>query len=83
MDRDLGYTEYWGGLEGLTKTPSQGAATHVYAAFDPALQTHNGAYLCNSQVCPLEKVRPWARDPIEAEMLWQLSERIVGQKFDY
>ena len=83
MDRDLGYADHWAGFEGHLKTPSKGAATHMYAAFDPTLRQHNGAYLCDSQVHPLEKVRPWARDPIEAEMLWKLSEDIVGQTFQY
>ena len=83
MDRDLGYTDYWNGFEGLMKTPSEGAATYVYAAFDPSLQKHNGAYLANSQVQPPEKIRSWARDPVEAELLWKLSEQIVGQKFEY
>lgn len=62
------------------KNASEGAATHVYAAFDPSLKDHNGAYLVDSQVWPVEKVRPWARDPVEANMLWKLSEEIVGQK---
>ena len=83
MDRDLGYADYWGGFEDLIKNASEGVATHVYAAFDPSLIEHNGAYLVDSQVMPLEKVRPWARDPVEAEMLWKLSEEIVGQKFSY
>ncbi|KAL8962585.1 MAG: hypothetical protein Q9193_001027 [Seirophora villosa] len=67
MDRDLGYTDYWGGFESLRKNASEGAATHVYAAFDSSLKHHNGAYLVDSQVWPVEKVRPWARDPVEAE----------------
>ena len=83
MDRDIGYTETWGGFEGLLKNSSEGTATHVYAAFHPSIQKHNGAYLVDSRVEPLEKVRPWARDAIEAEMLWKLSEDIVGQKFEY
>lgn len=83
MDRDLGYTDHWDGFKNQMKTSSEGAATHVYAAFDPELRQHNGAYLCDSQVHPLEKVRAWARDAIEAEMLWKLSEEIVGQRFEY
>lgn len=83
MDRDLGYADYWGGFEGLMKNASEGAATHVYAAFDSSLTEHNGAYLVDSQIWPVEKVRPWARDPVEADMLWKLSEEIVGQKFSY
>ncbi|KAL9027541.1 MAG: hypothetical protein Q9196_003946 [Gyalolechia fulgens] len=83
MDRDLGYTDYWGGFEHLMKNASEGAATHLYAAFDPSLKEHNGAYLADSQVWPVEKVRSWARDSVEADMLWKLSEKIVGQEFSY
>ncbi|KAL8798704.1 MAG: hypothetical protein Q9182_006455 [Xanthomendoza sp. 2 TL-2023] len=83
MDRDLGHTEFWGGFNHLLKNASEGAATHVYAAFHPSLKDHNGAYLADSQVHPVEQVRPWARDPVEADMLWKLSEEIVGQKFEY
>ena len=81
MDRDLGYTDYWGGFDHLFKTLSQGAATHVYAAFDPDLEQHNGAYLEDCKVHPAEKTPSWARDPVAADMLWKLSEQIVGHEF--
>ena len=32
---------------------------------------------------PEEKVRAWARDKLEAERLWKVSEELVGQKFAY
>ena len=83
QDRDLGNTDYWGGYDHLVKTPSQGAATHMYAAFEPELAKHNGAYLADCKVHPAEKTESWARDPVAAEMLWKLSEEIVGQKFEY
>lgn len=65
------------------KTRSQGAATYLAAAFDPEIVKHNGAFLMDSQVVPPQRLRCWARDPVEAEMLWKLSEEIVGQKFEY
>lgn len=57
----------------------------------PAIYTNqlslgnNGAYLENSQIAnPLvETVKPWATSAIEAERLWDLSERLVEQKFSY
>lgn len=82
-DRDLGYAEYWGEFEHLVKNVSQGAATHVFAAFDPSTRDSNGGFLHDCQVQTAEQVRAWARDPVEAEMLWKLSEEIVGQQFQY
>jgi len=67
------------------KSHEQGAATHVFAAFAPNLEGHNGAYLSNSQVANprIDTVKPWATSSIEAERFWELSEKLVGQKFDY
>jgi hypothetical protein len=61
----------------------QGAATSVYASFDPDLLPHNGAYLDKSAVAdPLvDVVKPWITSSVEAKHLWQVSEEIVGQKF--
>ena len=44
---------------------------------------NNGSYLIDSHVETPENVRCWARDPIEAERLWALSEELVGEKFEY
>lgn len=44
---------------------------------------NNGSFLQDSHITPLEDMYPWGRDPIDAEKLWILSERIVDQKFDY
>jgi hypothetical protein len=30
-----------------------------------------------------EEVYPWAKDPIDADRLWILSEKLVGQEFKY
>ncbi|KAK1750433.1 short-chain dehydrogenase TIC 32 [Echria macrotheca] len=67
------------------KTPDQGAATSVYAAFYPGLKDHNGAYLQDCQVADpwTQCVRPWGTDPVEAEMLWKLTEELAGQEFSY
>ncbi|OOF93870.1 hypothetical protein ASPCADRAFT_132216 [Aspergillus carbonarius ITEM 5010] len=67
------------------KTLSQGVATHVFAAFHPSLtpSENNGSYLQDCTISKQEDVRSWARDPIEAEQLWKLTEEIVGEKFEY
>ncbi|KIM96113.1 hypothetical protein OIDMADRAFT_44862 [Oidiodendron maius Zn] len=83
LDRKQGHRTYWGPFH--FKTLSQGAATHVFAAFHPSLDLpeYNRSYLSDSQVVSPSEVRSWARDSIEAEQLWNLSEKIVDQKFEY
>lgn len=46
---------------------------------------NNGAYLIDSHVAdPLvDIVKVWATDSFEAERLWRLSEKLVGQEFSY
>lgn len=46
---------------------------------------HNGAYVQDNHIANpyVETIKPHAKDPVEAERLWKLSEQIVGQKFDY
>ncbi|OJJ50413.1 hypothetical protein ASPZODRAFT_129039 [Penicilliopsis zonata CBS 506.65] len=68
---------------GRFKNLPQGVSTHVVAAFDPRIEEHNGAYLSDCQVLPPDQIRCWGRDPVEAEKLWELSEEMVGQKFEY
>ncbi|KAI1089022.1 WW domain-containing oxidoreductase [Rostrohypoxylon terebratum] len=82
-DRALGNKEGWADFK--WKTPDEGAATHVYAAFDPNLKDHNGAYLENSHVADpwVETVKPWGTSQIEAARLWKLSEKLVGKEFNY
>ncbi|EPQ53753.1 NAD P-binding protein [Gloeophyllum trabeum ATCC 11539] len=65
------------------KNVSQGTATYVVAAFDPALNQHNGIYLQDCQLAPEEETKPYAVDKGAAERLRKLSEELVGQKFVY
>lgn len=65
------------------KTLSQGTSTHVVAAFDPALDQHNGAYLQDCQRAPEGEVEPYAVKRDSAARLWKLSEELVAQKFAY
>ncbi|KAJ5158292.1 uncharacterized protein N7500_007943 [Penicillium coprophilum] len=83
VDKFLGNKEGW--MDFKPKSPQEGAATHVYAAFEPTIRVHNGAYLQDSHVADpwTETVKPWATDKLEAERLWRLSEKLVGQKFRY
>ncbi|KAK6996793.1 short-chain dehydrogenase/reductase family protein [Favolaschia claudopus] len=63
------------------KTLAQGAATTVVAAFDPGLDKIPGAYL-NDCVPANELVAPHCSDPVNAEKLWTLTEKILGESFD-
>ncbi|KAJ5694691.1 hypothetical protein N7536_005103 [Penicillium majusculum] len=84
IDRFFGNPQAW-----MTSfpfvSPDQGAATHVFAAFDPDISEHNGAYLQDCHIADpwTETVKPWATSAVEAEKLWKMSEQLVGQKFDY
>ncbi|KAI2731898.1 hypothetical protein CBS147332_1037 [Penicillium roqueforti] len=83
VDKFMGNKEGW--LEFKQKSPQEGAATHVYAAFEPSLRDHNGAYLQDCHVADpwTDTIKPWATDKVEAEKLWKLSEKLVGQEFRY
>ncbi|KAI2626135.1 retinol dehydrogenase 13 [Hypomontagnella submonticulosa] len=61
------------------KTVSQGTAPLLAAALDPAFEDRNGSYVVDCQITsPAEH----AADPESARKLWELSEKLVGQKFD-
>ncbi|HTU39268.1 MAG TPA: SDR family NAD(P)-dependent oxidoreductase [Acidimicrobiales bacterium] len=70
------------------KTVEAGAATQVWAATTPDLADHNGAYLANCGVGVLgadpgvNGFMPYLLDDEHAAALWELSERLVGQRFD-
>ncbi|KAF7170863.1 hypothetical protein CNMCM5623_003348 [Aspergillus felis] len=67
------------------KSAQHGAATHIFASFAPGLEAYNGAYLTGCHVADpfTETVKPWGTSVVEAERLWQLSEKLVGQEFAY
>lgn len=46
---------------------------------------NNGAYLQDCHIADpwTDTVKPWATDKVEAEKLWKLSEKLVGQEFSY
>jgi hypothetical protein len=47
---------------------------------DCSLPDQSGAYLSDCAVS--EPLAPYAKDPENAEKLWKLSEKLVGQSFD-
>ncbi|UPK96979.1 hypothetical protein LCI18_007914 [Fusarium solani-melongenae] len=79
-------TKYMWGLDGVKmKDMDEGVATHVFAAFDPTIGEHNGAYLNDCQIADpyKEEVYPWATSKVSADMLWKLSEKLVKEEFSY
>ncbi|EKG17510.1 hypothetical protein MPH_05247 [Macrophomina phaseolina MS6] len=75
------FPEYW--ETHPFKTADEGTSAHVVAAFGDALAEHNGAFLRDAHLAEPYGIRPWARDPVEAERLWKVSEEMVGEKFDF
>lgn len=71
------------------KSVEQGAATSVWCATSTQLDGMGGVYCEDvdiSVVVPADSekgtgVRPWAIDPVIAQQLWELSEKLVGFKF--
>ena len=73
------------------KTPQQGASTVVFAAAHPMVQTIGGVYLKDNDISPLDdtpreltadcipaEVASHSIDPVAAERLWGLSERMLA-----
>lgn len=85
MDNIYGGKSLWGMGDLQFKDLDQGAATHVFAAFDPDVVVHNGSFLSDCHVAELEKeeVYSWALSKVDAQRLWALSEKLVGQEFKY
>ncbi|KAF0638800.1 hypothetical protein FPSE5266_04491 [Fusarium pseudograminearum] len=84
-DRAIGDPWGWVDWSTIPVTAEVGAATHVFAAFDPDLRDHNGGYLLDCRLADpfTDTVRPWATSSAEAELLWRLSEKMAGQKFPF
>ncbi|KAL7934364.1 hypothetical protein V8C35DRAFT_302373 [Trichoderma chlorosporum] len=83
-DKLLGNFEGW--KTGFDFKPMErGIATHIYAAFEPSLKEQNGVYLVDSHIADpnTQTVKPWGTSKVEADRLWKLSEKLVGQEFSY
>lgn len=86
QDRVTGWSEQMGSP---VKTPAQGAATQVWAATAPELAEVSGLYLEDCRIAEdipaatlsIVGAAPEGRDEAQAEILWDVSERLVGQKF--
>lgn len=82
-------TKYGGGSipQSEFKDETNSVATHILTAFSPDIETEelNGKYFFDAHVADPWKGDSWswARDPIDAERLWKLSEEMVGQTFEY
>lgn len=63
---------------GELKTIKQGCSTSLVAALDPTLPS--GSYL---EDCIVAKPEAYARDQEKAEQLWAMSERSIGQAFEW
>ena len=81
----------WSAMSGSPeKTPSQGAATGLWAAVHPDTAQLSGQYFEDCRIAeriPSDNfgaagVIDEALDPILAERLWEVSEQTVGQNFD-
>ncbi|KAJ7153881.1 hypothetical protein C8R43DRAFT_442964 [Mycena crocata] len=64
------------------KTIPQGAATTVAAAFDPRISHQPGSYLHDSTIAN-ESVAAHSSDSGNAQKLWALTEKIIGEKFSF
>ncbi|KAF7360700.1 Short-chain dehydrogenase/reductase family protein [Mycena venus] len=64
------------------KTIAQGAATTVATAFDPRLNDKPGAYL-NDCAVATETVVAHSSDPANAEKLWVVTEKLIGETFRF
>ncbi|KAG2175318.1 hypothetical protein INT44_007806 [Umbelopsis vinacea] len=77
-------TDYQGNVIDITdftpKTIPQGTSTHIVAAFDPSIASQSGSYLVDCQLA-MDHAKPYAIDDTQADRLWKLSEKIVGQNF--
>lgn len=62
------------------KDVDEGTATTLVAALEPSIEKDSGAYLDD---CKVKETVDYASDPEIAEKLWALSEKIIGEKFDY
>jgi hypothetical protein len=65
------------------KTLQQGCATTLVAALDPELESVNGAYLHNGDVATMVVPTEALASMENQERLWSLSERMVGEKFNW
>ncbi|KAF8323304.1 NAD(P)-binding protein [Clavulina sp. PMI_390] len=76
----IGATNEKGEVIAPTKTPQQGAATYIVAAFDPDVIPYTGAYLEDGDIT--DSQHPHAKSLKDGQDLWALSESITRMAFD-
>ncbi|KAH8802824.1 hypothetical protein F5884DRAFT_803245 [Xylogone sp. PMI_703] len=82
MKAAIGHWEKVGRPMPGRKTLQQGCSTHLRAALDPSLESSSDIYLQDCQLTSdPANVYPYCLDPEAADKLWELSEKLVGQKF--
>ncbi|GKT52129.1 retrograde regulation protein 2 [Colletotrichum spaethianum] len=83
QDINMGTKHMWSNFN--TKTEDQGVATHVFTAFNPDLKDYNGQFFndCRPADQYEEEIYPWANNKTDADRLWKLSEKLVGEGFSY
>ncbi|KAK7964446.1 hypothetical protein PG988_011420 [Apiospora saccharicola] len=64
--------------------PNRGVANHACAALAPDVKNFNGSFILSLERLPepVEDMSPWAVGELEGKECWELSEKLVGQKFD-
>ncbi|KAF7299506.1 Short-chain dehydrogenase/reductase family protein [Mycena indigotica] len=64
------------------KSIPQGAATTVTAAFDPRIAGQSGGYLNDNKVMT-EMVAEHTASPDNAAKLWEVTETVIGEKYEF
>ncbi|KAJ7142686.1 NAD-P-binding protein [Mycena epipterygia] len=64
------------------KTIPEGAATTIAAAFDPHLSDKPGSYLVDCAEANAQ-IAPHSSDPVHTAEQWAVTEKIVGEKFEF
>ncbi|MCJ1450172.1 hypothetical protein MMC28_000501 [Mycoblastus sanguinarius] len=63
------------------KSLAAGSATVLYAALDPSLEAHSGAFLSDCAIYTATPTAPHAIGEDKEDKLWALSEKLTGENF--
>lgn len=63
------------------KSLAAGSATILYAALDPSLEKHSGAFLSDCAIYTATPLAPHAVGEDKEDKLWALSEKLIGEEF--
>jgi len=88
--RAMGWVDENGKVREGFKTPAGGAATAVWAATAASLNGHGGAYCEDCHIAeparkdvPFAGVQAHAQDKEAAKQLWAVSEKMLGEAFNF